>query len=350
MNTSYLGRDWFIGAIEANGTVHQCLQKLADELDFKKTFVQELMLILHKDKESKLDDISLLHQQCRQLLQTLSVRLSLLSPERETAWFRRSISPPAGPFTPSVFQDPVFFSYDFKTSEPLEKALVSAFEKSEAPPTELWTGQARESAIKGEHCLWTRLLTYNHRLKHHSHLNIPMGSLTGAHQESLQINLEKIDESTILPGILESRPLRAFLMNIQGELKSIRSVVNQCFQCLHHGSSQLWSFQRKVKKTAADPGRFTNPREIPPQDRDQKQRQQTQGDSQDHESLFLLARERDCLRFMGFDYLPSIFELRKKYRELAKKMHPDIHPGQDQSFKRLVESYKILQKKISIDL
>ena len=47
---------------------------------------------------------------------------------------------------------------------------------------------------------------------------------------------------------------------------------------------------------------------------------------------------------MGFSTLPSMNELKKKYRELARAYHPDAG-GDEAKFKQLTESYSLLVKK-----
>lgn len=336
MTTPSQGRDWFIGAIEANGSVRQCLQTLIGELDLKKSVVCSLINNLHSNDQSRTDDLTTLHNQCRQFQQTLSVRLSLLSPERETPWFRKSATHAVGPFTGSIFQDPVFFPYDLDHSTEVERSLVEAYEKSLLPPTAIWSKEGQKLFDRGDHCLWTRLLYYKKRFKSHCLLEIaPPPSSLSTKTPLFILNLENIDDSTPLPYVLESRPLRAFLLNIHNELRTIKGILDQNFHLLYESSGSFWAKQKnRPPKANFDPSYFFS----------------KESNSFPSKPLGLLPRERDSLKFMGFNELPNAAELRKKYRELAKKLHPDVQQGQDHSFKKLVESYKILQKKISFDI
>ena len=53
--------------------------------------------------------------------------------------------------------------------------------------------------------------------------------------------------------------------------------------------------------------------------------------------------------FFGFDEMPTEQELKKKYRELAKKYHPDINGGDDADMQKLNHFRDVLLKSISKD-
>jgi len=53
--------------------------------------------------------------------------------------------------------------------------------------------------------------------------------------------------------------------------------------------------------------------------------------------------------FFGFENLPTEQELKKKYRELAKKYHPDINGGDDADMQKLNHFRDVLTKSISKD-
>ena len=50
--------------------------------------------------------------------------------------------------------------------------------------------------------------------------------------------------------------------------------------------------------------------------------------------------------FFGFEDLPTEQELKKKYRELAKKYHPDINGGDDDQMQKLNHYKDVLSKSI----
>ena len=58
-----------------------------------------------------------------------------------------------------------------------------------------------------------------------------------------------------------------------------------------------------------------------------------------------MADKRDYYETLGIDKSASADEIKKAYRSLAKKYHPDLHPGDkaaEQSFKEVNEAYDVL--------
>ncbi|RDX34150.1 J domain-containing protein [Arcobacter sp. HD9-500m-PIT-SAG03] len=53
--------------------------------------------------------------------------------------------------------------------------------------------------------------------------------------------------------------------------------------------------------------------------------------------------------FFGFENLPTEQELKKKYRELAKKYHPDINGGDDANMQKLNHYRDVLVKSMTKD-
>src|SRR5437764_11319817 len=57
------------------------------------------------------------------------------------------------------------------------------------------------------------------------------------------------------------------------------------------------------------------------------------------------AKQQDHYEALGVDRKASAEEIRKAYRKLARKHHPDLNPGDkndDEKFKRIQEAYDIL--------
>lgn len=52
--------------------------------------------------------------------------------------------------------------------------------------------------------------------------------------------------------------------------------------------------------------------------------------------------EKDYYRVLGVAPSASSKEIGKKYRELAKKYHPDAHPGSEERFKEISAAYDVL--------
>jgi len=59
-----------------------------------------------------------------------------------------------------------------------------------------------------------------------------------------------------------------------------------------------------------------------------------------------MSEMQDAKNFMGFDSLPTEQELKKKYRELAKKYHPDINGGDDADMQKLNHYRDVLLQNI----
>ena len=58
-------------------------------------------------------------------------------------------------------------------------------------------------------------------------------------------------------------------------------------------------------------------------------------------------KRREAREFFGLDYTTNDFELvDKKYKELAKSLHPDMPNGDVEKFKQLNHHHKILKREL----
>jgi hypothetical protein len=106
---------------------------------------------------------------------------------------------------------------------------------------------------------------------------------------------------------------------------TVRDRLNICFNQLWSACERFWVQQQKTL--------------------DEQKRKQNQQSSQQRRSTeaVLLHSDIEALRFMGFIARPSQENLRKRYLELAKTLHPDVNGGKDDSFKMLGKAYHRLR-------
>ncbi len=330
METPTQPRDWFLGAIEAQGNVHHCLQVVIEELAKKQQFIVALQHALHQTPGERSDHLSHLGNELRLLVQSFQVRLGLLSPERELSWFRKSMARTGGPFASHIYCDPVFLPYDLSKIDQVIQTLTAAYTNRIPlnPFDPIWQ-KPKGLRTPDETCLWIRLLKLNAQLDSYCEVNLGSSSF----------RLDQIPDQ--FESILESRPLRAFLLNVQGEILSLRTQLDQAYERLLESSQGLWKYQRgKLQsKSQSYPGAKRQ------NGFDPSSESHTRPPPQTNVSSPLSSRQQASLQFMGFDEFPDQQGLRRRYLELAKKLHPDVINGQDEEFKVLLESYRCLQNR-----
>jgi hypothetical protein len=333
METPTQPRDWFLGAIEAQGNVHHCLQAVIEELANKLQFVAALQHSLHQSSGDRSDHLSQLGNQLRLLGQTFQVRLGLLSPERELAWFRKSMARTGGPFASQIYCDPVFLPYDLSKIDQVVHTLSAAYtNRSKLDACDPIWQKSKEIRSPDDTCLWMRLLTLNAQLDSYCKVSVGTGSFR-------PFRLDKIPEQ--FDSNLESLPLRAFLLNVQGEILSLRSQLDQAYEKLFEASQGLWKTQRvRLQRKAQS---YSGAKRQNGFDASSESRSSPPPPT--NLSPPLSSRQRASLQFMGFEDFPDQQDLRRRYLELAKKLHPDVINGQDEEFKVLLESYRCLQNR-----
>ena len=60
---------------------------------------------------------------------------------------------------------------------------------------------------------------------------------------------------------------------------------------------------------------------------------------------------RESLALLGLDQSASMADVKKSYRELVKKFHPDLHGGSksfEDKFKQITEAYQYLKKNVEV--
>lgn len=341
-------RDWFMPAIECNGTVAESLGAVLGELAQRTAFIAALKGCLETQGPGGMrgiDAVTDLSQRIRGLENTLKFRLGILRPERAQAWFRAPAATSTGPFSATLIDEPVFAAYDPWDAERVKRELYA-----------LWSQRrARALPFKDESgCLWKTLLQFNADFKRIIELPAPFHDLT----------LEQLPD--VLPPHLDSRALRAFLLNVRNEVMGARERLDACYRQLREACERFWSFQLEHEQRARPFGAQTQQQAPPPPPHQPHHHHQQpsrpssynpQADSMREEfkrrrqttgARLLTGADMDALRFMGFEDVPAPEILRQRYLVLAKQYHPDRHGGNENAFKRLSGAYSHLINRLEI--
>lgn len=315
-DASVQAADWFVAAILVEGTVRDSLDTVIGHLSRKKDFLTEVKERICTE-DGNIDRITILGRHVKELENTLRFRLGMLTPERSAAWFREAPKRDIGPFNASMLLAPVFSPYKVDQTLTVKNAVY-----------ELWTS-AKEGPLpfaEQEQSLWSILLSLRAKLEAVATLGPKFRGL----------RLDQLPDE--LPTDLESRSLRAFLLNVRNEFRVVRDRLNVCFDQLWSASDKFWAAQlaqvekqKQAQKKQAQTGT------------DEPRAQRAGGRSQTHKVDFGLGfADVEALRFMGFQQKPTKDILRTRYLELAKKMHPDRTGGNEESFKLLNKAYNRL--------
>lgn len=320
VSAASLPRDWFLPAIESDADVGGCLDAVITELQSRAQFIHAIKVNLDQKLPNGTDTITSLGQKIRGMENTLRFRLGILRPERPQAWFRAPAVTTAGPFSSTVINEAVFAPFIVADADKLKNELSKCFE----------TGSNKVYNFQdGSPCLWRTLLTLKWEHELICRLKAPFDLL----------RLDVLPEQ--LPATFDSRALRAFLLNVKNEIVGIRLRLDGCFQQLMETSIRFWEHQ-KTLRVDADPSAARKSQSNPAADsvrEELRKRRATQ-------AQFLTPGDLNALKFMGFRELPNQSDLRQRYIELAKKLHPDRFGGEDQSFKQLSVSYNHLLERL----
>ncbi len=334
-------RDWFVAAIECNGTVSDCLSAVLGELHSRAGFIQSLMASLESNGVRGVDAVTDLSQKIKGLENTLKFRLGILRPERPQAWFRAPAATSTGPFSATLIDEPVFASFDPWDADKVKRELYA-----------LWTARrAKGLPFKDDGgCLWKTLLTFNADYKRLVDLPAPFHAFT----------LETLPDT--LPVHLDSRALRAFLLNVRNEVRGARERLDLCFRQLREASERFWAFQLEHGATEPSPQRPfghtgasqhrgpSNPQADSMREEFKRRREKTHQSQSQGARAILSGNDLDALRFLGFEDYPALEALRQRYLQLAKQYHPDRNGGNESAFKRLSSAYAHLMSRIEVSV
>jgi hypothetical protein len=146
-----------------------------------------------------------------------------------------------------------------------------------------------------------------------------------------KLTLETLPDG--LPDLMESRSLRAFLLNVRNEVYMVRRTLDSSFELLKAASEKLWASQAKATIREKSAPHREQPEEM--REEFKRRRQQSRFDG-DHRKA---AERLESLKFMGFDTDPTPDALRRRYLMMAKSLHPDRPGGDEAAFKLLTIAY-----------
>ena len=321
-------RDWFAAAVQTEGSVADALDAVVAELDGRRAFITAL-----KERLSPapgVDAVSTLSHQIKNLENTLRFRLGILRPERPGAWFRAPATTSAGPFASAVIEAPVFALYDPSEAETVSRELPRLWQARVAGPLPF-----KEMTPN----LWATLLE----------INAAWAALVVLPSPFAMLNLAELPDS--LPRALDSRALRAFLINVRTEVLATRARLDHCFSELQRASERFWTYQiEQERRYRGRHGSTERPRVNHTADsvREEfkRRRQSTSGAGVGGGQPPLSGVDRQAMRFMGFDDVPNAEALRQRYLSMAKRLHPDREGGNDTAFKMLSSAYSHLLARV----
>lgn len=315
-----LPRDWFVGAVEADGSVDQCLEKVFHELDVKSRFIACLRGQLKPTAQAS-DRVTEIGQRLKAFDNTLRFRLSVLSPDRRGAWFRPPATSYGGPFTTGIIAEPVFAPYQETDISKVRKGIHTAWEK--ADPEKL-------PFLDRSACLWRSLLVIAQELRQVDQLPPPFE------------NLRFTDLPELLPVALESRVLRAFLLNVRGEIAALQQKLKESFEQLLAACERFWAVQEVSQQAKAKTlGASAKAKANKWTDEASRTREELKK-RRSRIPVIKTSSDLEALKYMGFEDYPSPEDLKVRYLSLAKKWHPDREGGSEQRFKMLTRSYQHL--------
>ncbi|MGE0173448.1 MAG: J domain-containing protein [Oligoflexales bacterium] len=305
--------DWFAPVLVGDDSVEECLQRVIRSQSLRVQFTECLRRNLCFYKGRSTDSVTEIRRRAKELHNTLTFRLGMLSGERQGAWFRETPKVGASPFSSGILPEPVFNRYELGNVDRVQAALESSFKERKIFPIPF--------SEQGP-SLWLTLLELNCGLEQVCALDKPFESLRF---NSLPANL---------PEGLRSPLLEKFLHNVKTHVLHAQTEIAKCYEILWEGSCKLWDFQRAQLKRQAQQETY---KERASHIRDELRKRRS--------TLPRFKKaDYEALRFMQFEDLPTKAELKKRYIDLAKKWHPDLQGGNEEKFKLLSVSYAQLSK------
>lgn len=314
--TSFIRDDWFGPAVIESGSVGHCLGAVETLLNERLLLVRQINNALVPKENGSLDSLTLFGRKIAPLEQTILSRIEILRPENVQSWFRVPAACAKGPFQSEQLSLSVFGKFSLQDIDQVKRSIRESwirkdlgslfFEKS----GNLWSELIK---VRAE---FYKVITLDENDPDLTLLNLP---------------------EEIKPELLTSS-LKAFLRNVRAEVLSLNKRLENLFEILWASSDKFWEYQKNNKENFKAKRSY---QEDASRVRDafRKRREKVTASKP-------LSKEQAALSLMGFSTLPSMDDLKRKYRELARKFHPDAG-GDEVKFKQLTESYALLSHKIS---
>lgn len=324
--------DWFLPAIVSNGDVRECLNEVIKSEQFRIQFVSILQTNLCAYKGKSSDSITELRSRVLQLKNTLNFRLGMLTPERHGAWFRESFRPKSGPFASTILSEPIFANYDATQVDHLQHTIAESWRERRL--------KAMPFTPSGP-CIWLILLDLNQ-------LHEQMLTMGRPFQD---LRLDQLPDQ--LPPSLATPSLIAFLNKVREAIIQARVELDECYELLWPASQKLWDWQRRQQQTQkAQQTQQTIRHERVKSTTYQKtaddiRHQFRERRSQVKRQTIYTPADLTALRFMKFEEMPDREDLRKRYLEMARTLHPDKQGGNEDQFKQLTRSYAHLNQRVN---
>jgi hypothetical protein len=312
--------DWFVSAVITDGSVRQSLTVVCNQLEQKLKFVRSIANAIGEKDAKAPDRITEIGLRIKQLESSLKFRLSILNPERKGAWFRQATAT-TGPFKESLLPEPVFSHYDETAHSKVATGLMKCWRTQSLVDYPL---RATDPS------LWRTLLVLNFELE-------SIDSAVEGYPKLSQLPEE-------LPKDLDSRALKAFLTNVKAEIVSHKSRLGDCYRLLLDASERYW------RHHATEAAKKSNSQDHSPPFASRSESFKTHRTSTipRPKPTIKTAPDLEALRYMGFGDFPELSDLKLRYHELARDMHPDKPSGSEIRFRMLNRSYRHLVRVLKV--
>jgi len=320
VNDASLGlRDWFAPVVGEGLSVIQSLDVLDADLSRRLAFVKCLRRSLW-DQEGQIDSLSSLKSRAERITHTLNARLGITDPARPAAWFRPASTGSFGIFTRDMIADPMLPAYDLRELDRIEESVRRAWAE-------------RSETVRGwpvTPSVWGQLFALNHEFDTRMKFAEPFSGM----------RLDTLPEK--LPEDLSTPILRGYLTNVRANIAEVRQILDGVFGRIFLASEKMWLHQRKLAKSETQPAGPQQWAEAKRIRDDLRARREAQRTTFRYSSTISAAL--DALRL---DRMPADeHELRRRYLELARELHPDRNEGRDDEFKKVAQAYDILCKAV----